>query len=161
VAQAKRTLQLGTRVFYPAHGVAVVIGVEERDFGGSPQLFFALELERGDKVLLPVGNVEKAGVRNLVSEARARQMLQRVSQEPLVAEATSRRQRVAGYKDCLRTGAPDSYTDVLQALLFRARTKQLSTEERQVLEEARGYFVAEVSAVLEMRPSEIFDQNDG
>jgi CarD family transcriptional regulator len=129
--------------------VAVVVGVEERAIGDSQQTFFSLDLDGGVRVLLPVDNVEKAGLRDLVSATQARKMLSIVAKEPSAADPSSRRQRVAAYKEDLRTGAPDSYTRVLQALLFRSRNKKLAQDERRVLDEARGYFVAELSAVLE------------
>jgi CarD family transcriptional regulator len=148
------TLDLGARVFYPAHGVADVVGVEERNFGSSPQLFFTLELVDGNKVLLPVHNVERAGVRDLVSVSTARELLEEVARAPELDD-TPRRQRVAEYKEGLRTGAADRYTAILQDLLHRSRAGKLAADEKRVLEEARGYFVTEIGAVLELSTDEI------
>lgn len=151
----KKTLQIGTRVFYPGFGVAAVMGVEERDFGASSQLFFSLKLDRGETVLLPVDKVENAGVRDLVSVTRARKLLKRVVQPPSRAENPSRRQRFAAYKEGLRAGAADNYTGILQRLLFRSQSRTLADDERRLLREARSYFVSEIANVLDMPREEI------
>ncbi len=151
----KQTLRIGTRVFFPAHGVAIVIGVEEKAIGSHSQLFFALQLGGNDRVLLPVEKVEKAGVRDLVPVDRARRLLQQVTEEPSDDESSSRRARLAEYKESLRTGEADLYTSVLQRLLFRSRSHRLAVDEKRALREARGYFVSEMAAVLDVPQSEI------
>jgi RNA polymerase-interacting CarD/CdnL/TRCF family regulator len=150
-----RKLEIGSLLFFPAHGVATVEGLEERAFGTNPESFYALRLARGDKLLLPVGNVTKAGVRPLVSKTKARELLKTVRTDPTNGSTASWRLRAASYAEGLRSGCPDRYTEILQGLLCRTRVAALSAHDRQLLEVARGYFVAEISAVLGRPASEI------
>ena len=151
----KRGLRIGSRVFFPAHGVVSVLRVEEREFGPSPQDFYILGLARGGKVMLPVGNVTKAGVRDLVSVTKARELLKRVKTPPVANTTTSWRERAATYEDALRSGSPDRYTEIVQELLFRAGSAKLSTNDKRVLEVARGYFAEEIGAVLDRPPRDV------
>lgn len=154
-------LRVGSQVFYPAHGVASVMGIEERAFGTSPESFYVLVLARGDRLLLPVGNVTRAGVRKLISATRARKLLKTVSTAPATDTATSWKARAATYLDGLRSGCPDRYTEILRYLLHRSRAAKLSTSDRDALRVARGYFVGEVSAALGQPGHEIEAALDG
>ena len=150
-----RRLKIGSRLFYPGHGVVSVLGLEERAFGAAPQCFYVFGMSRSEKLLLPVGNLDKAGVRALVSAAKARKLLRQVATAPTSATGRSSQDRTADYTDGLRSGCPDRYTETLRELLFRARAKNLSSSDRRALEVARGYFVSEISAALARPASEI------
>jgi len=147
-------LVVGSRVFYPAHGVATVAGMEKREFGEAEQEFYVLTLDRGVRLLLPTSKVDAAGVRALVSPTKARELMRSVADEPTV-DVTPWRERTTSYADALRQGAPEGYTDILRQLLFRSRSDKLSAIERRLLETARGYFVGEIGAVLELSSEQI------
>ena len=150
----------GMRVFYPSHGVALVLGMEVREFGGGRQVFHILELARGVKVMLPESKVSQAGLRALISATKARALMEKVRAAPDGpsdgrTDHAARRERAAGYVDALRSGSPDRYTEILQELLFRARSDKLSKTDQQTLEAARSYFVHEVGAALQRSPEQV------
>jgi CarD family transcriptional regulator len=155
LSSRKRTLQVGTQVFYPAYGVADVIGVEEKCFGPAPELFYVLVVGNGDRVLLPVKKVETVGVRELVSIAQAHALMEQVARNPMPDSATSHRQRLAQASELLKDGVAESYTQVLQRLLFRSRSHTLGMEEKRLLNRAQDYFVTEMAAVLAMPRADI------
>jgi CarD family transcriptional regulator len=149
------TLAVGSRVFYPGRGVARVLGIEERLFGGETQAYYVLELE-GDqaKLMLPVGKVAQARVRDLISAGKARALMKAVLQEPppgddVKLDPASRKLRAAGYSEALRSGSPDRYTQAVRELLFRFRAGKLSPSEQQTLQQALAMFVREMSAALD------------
>jgi fatty acid desaturase/RNA polymerase-interacting CarD/CdnL/TRCF family regulator len=156
-----QTLTVGSRVFYPGHGVASVTGTEQREFGDGTQMFYVLELEhdRPVKLLLPVDKVAQAGVRALVTAAKARELMKVVVVEPMPAviktDPASRKQRSTSYSEALRSGSADRYTEVLRELLFRFRSGKLSATEQQTLHQAVGVFVAEMSAALDRPADEV------
>src|SRR6185503_15721659 len=78
-----KNLSVGSRVFYPGHGVVSVASIEERELGGGVQKFYvlAIELDAGVKLFLPVDKVDQAGVRELVSASKARQLLRTMAAE--------------------------------------------------------------------------------
>lgn len=150
-----RSLTIGSRVFYPGHGVANVVGIEERAFGGDVQAYYVLVLssDRGATVMLPIDKVGQAGVRPLVSVNKARALMRAVAVVPTAAEiksdAASRKHRATGYSDALRSGSADRYTQAVRELLARFRAGKLSPSEQQTLNQALAMFVGEVSAALD------------
>jgi fatty acid desaturase/RNA polymerase-interacting CarD/CdnL/TRCF family regulator len=149
------TLTVGSRVFYPGHGVASVAAIEKRAFGGAMQVYYVLALasDRAATVLLPIDKVGQAGVRPLVSAHKARALMRAVAEAPAAAEfksdAASRKHRATGYSDALRSGSADRYTEALRELLARFRAGKLSPSEQQTLNQALAMFVGEVSAALD------------
>jgi CarD family transcriptional regulator len=156
-----RKLSIGSRVFYPGHGVATVTAMEEREFGAGKQIFYVLELklDRGVKLMLPEGKVESAAIRDLISATRARELMKAVMEEPepkeIKSDPASRKQRATGYGEALRSGDPDRYTEILNELLFRSRASKLSASEQSTLNTALSYFVGEVAAALDSSPDEV------
>jgi len=148
------TLAVGSRVFCPGRGVARVLGIEERVFGGEAQAYYVLELEADRaKLMLPVGKVAQARVRDLVSAVKARALMKSVLQEPVAVEVkldmASRKLRAAGYSDALRSGSADRYTQAVRELSFRFQSRKLSPSEQQTLQVALAMFVGEISAALD------------
>jgi RNA polymerase-interacting CarD/CdnL/TRCF family regulator len=131
-----------------------VVGIEEREFGGDTQVYYVLELDidRGAKLMVPVGKVGQAGIRDLVSAAKARALMKAVAEEAPPAEVKSdpaaRKLRAAGYSEALRSGSADRYTLAVRELLSRFRSGKLSPGEQQTLQQALAMFVGEVSAAL-------------
>ncbi len=151
-------LKAGATFFYPAHGVARVVGVEEREFGDVKQEFYVLELSRGGVSLVPVNNVEHAELRPLISANKARILIKRMRDEPRVDNSKSWKERAARYSEGLKTGSPDVYSQILQELLYRAKADKLSTTETKMLETARTFFISEVGEVLDMAVEKIDKQ---
>lgn len=161
VSSMLHRLAIGSRVFYPGHGVVSVKGIEERAYGGQMQLYYllAVELDPSVKLMLPVGKVDQAGIRPLVSAAKARALMKSVAEEtelpPFPTDPGSRKQRANGYGEALRSGSADRYTAALRELMSRHRAGKLSPGEQQLLQRAFGMFVDEVSAALERSPDEV------
>ncbi|HEU5058754.1 MAG TPA: fatty acid desaturase [Kofleriaceae bacterium] len=149
------TLTLGSRVFYPGHGVVSVVGREERAFGGDVQVFYVLALlsDRAATVMLPIDKLGQAGIRPLVSATKARALMRAVAEAPELADIksdpASRKHRASGYSEALRSGSADRYTQTVRELLARFRAGKLSPSDHQTLNQALSMFVGEVSAALD------------
>jgi CarD family transcriptional regulator len=148
-------LKAGDTIFYPAHGVAKVRGIEELTFGDHKQKFYVLELRRGGRSMVPVDNIEHAGLRPLVSERQAKSLIKSLKNQPIIDNRKTWKDRASQYAAGLKTGEPESYTAILQELMYRARADKLSTTETKMLETARSYFVAEVGEVLDLSPDDL------
>jgi CarD family transcriptional regulator len=148
-------LKAGDTIFYPAHGVAKVRGIEKLSFGGVEQKFYVLELRRGGRSMVPVDNIEQVGLRPLISERRARALMKSFKVAPTIDNRKSWKDRASQYAAGLKTGEPESYSAILLELMYRARADKLSTTETKMLETARSYFVAEVGEVLDMSPDDV------
>ncbi len=154
-------MKVGDTIFYPLHGVAKVASKETRNFGGHDAEFFILELSRGGRSLVPIGNVDQEGIRPLISANKARSLLKQLKERPELENKLGWKERAAIYTEGLRTGASDRYTDILQELLYRAAEDKLTSSEQRTLETARGYFVGEVATVLNKEPAQLERQLAG
>jgi RNA polymerase-interacting CarD/CdnL/TRCF family regulator len=154
-------LSVGSRVFHPEHGVVSVSAVEEHELGDGKRIFYILELEidRGGRLLLPATKVSEAGIRELISRAKARELLKTVAEErgpsDIKTDPASRKLRATSYGEALRSGSADRYTEILCELLPRARARTLSAGEQQILDRALALFVGEMSAALDRSPEEV------
>jgi RNA polymerase-interacting CarD/CdnL/TRCF family regulator len=152
--EALETLTVGSRVFYPGHGVSRVVCREDREFGGATQSYYVLELEgdRHARLMVPVGRVMDAGIRALVSASKARELIKSIGDaaEPgeRKTDPASRKVRATGYNEALRSGSPDRYTNTVRELLARFRSGKLSPAEQLSLNQALGMLLGEVSAAL-------------
>jgi RNA polymerase-interacting CarD/CdnL/TRCF family regulator len=100
-------------------------------------------------------------VRDLVSAAKARELLKVVRMDPATASNASWKERAATYADGLRSGAAERYTEILQGLMYRTRVAKLSSQDRHAPQVARGYFVGEISVALDRPAREIEAELDG
>jgi len=160
-AMLDHRLAIGSRVFYPGHGVVSVKGIEERAFGGEIQLFYLLvvNVDASIKLMLPVGKVGQAGIRPLVTAAKARALMKAVAEQPesqtFPSDPVSRKQRTTGYGEALKSGSADRYTEALRELMSRHRAGKLSPGEQQILQRALAMFVDEMSAALDRSPDDV------
>ena len=109
---------------------------------------------------MPIGKVDPARLRPLVSATKARQLLKRVKARPAGkhearTDHAARKERAGAYTEALRSGSADRYTDVLVELLSRSQADTLSQSEQQTLETARSYFVHEIGAALDLPPGQV------
>lgn len=137
--------------------MAKVAGVEDRDFGGTKQSFYLLELHRGGNVLLPTTNVDSEGLRPLVSTNKAKALMRKMKSRPDIQAGEAFKARAAGYNDDLRSGDADRYTEVLRDLMYRGKEDKLSTSEQNLLDSARSLFLAELSTVLGVSEDKLDD----
>jgi len=148
-------VKVGDFVFYPAHGVAEVAGIEDREIAGQQHSFYVLEILSGGRSLVPTENIESAGIRKLVSQNKAKNLLKKMKTTPTLDNTKTWKERAADYADGLKTGACDRYTDILLELMHRAKLDKLSATEQRHLEVARNYFLGELSTVLKTSPDKL------
>jgi len=140
------TFNIGDNVVYPAHGVAEVMGIETRDIGGSPQSFYVLSiLENGMRVMVPTGNVEQVGVRDIVSSDEADRVFEVLKKREKIAESTTWNRRHREYMDKIKTGSVFEVAKVLRDLYVLKGDKELSFGERKMLDTAKSLLVREIS----------------
>jgi CarD family transcriptional regulator len=138
---------VGDKVVYPSQGVSVVESITEEELAGCVMNCYTLRLLSTDsKVVVPVANSERVGLRPL-------------SKKPVVAKALARlrsseadgaedwKDRYRANLDRIKTGDLDEIVDVLRCLAEVAGRKTLSFRERKMYDHARQLLVVEVAEV--------------
>jgi len=60
----ERSFEVGDNAYYPGHGVAQVVALENRDFGGAAANVYILKIVESDlKIMVPTANANAVGLR--------------------------------------------------------------------------------------------------
>lgn len=145
--------KVGDKVVYPSQGVTVVEEISNEVLAGSEMRCYHLRLLGSDsKVMVPVNNSERVGLRPLSEKKNVKQVMKRLK-AARGENAEDWKDRYRANLDRIKTGELDEIVDVLLCLAEVAGRKTLSFRERKMYDHARQLLVMEVS-VVEGRPPE-------
>ena len=138
---------VGDKVVYPSQGVSVVERIADEELAGSIMNCYTLRLLSTDsKVVVPVVNSERVGLRPLSEKPVVSRALDRLS----AGEADGVedwKDRYRANLERIKTGDLDEIVDVLRCLAEVAGRKTLSFRERKMYDHARQLLVVEVAVV--------------
>ncbi len=139
--------KVGDKVVYPSQGVSVVEEISKEVFAGTEMKCYHLRLVGSDsKVMVPVDNSERVGLRPLSEKKQVKTVMKRLK----AAEgenAEDWKDRYRANLDRIKTGDLDEIVDVLLCLAEVAGRKTLSFRERKMYDHARQLLVNEVAEV--------------
>ena len=139
--------KVGDKVVYPSQGVSVVEEISKEVFAGTEMMCYHLRLVGSDsKVMVPVDNSERVGLRPLSEKKQVKKVMRRLK----AAEgenAEDWKDRYRANLDRIKTGDLDEIVDVLLCLAEVASRKTLSFRERKMYDHARQLLVNEVAIV--------------
>lgn len=147
--------QVGDKIVYPSQGVSVVESIAEEELAGTSMECYTLRLLATDsRVVVPVGNSERVGLRPLAGPAdveRAMRRLRRADGE----DAEDWKDRYRANLDRIKTGDLDEIVDVLLCLSEVAGRKTLSFRERKMYDHAIQLLAVEVAEVQGRKHEEV------
>ena len=152
--------QTGDKLVYPNQGVVEVLDIEMKDIAGTDMMFYVLRVLGSErKIMVPVQNAEKIGLRSLISESEIDSVFAVLRDSETLFAGTTWHKRYKGYQDMLKTGELNDTAAVLRDLL-RAKTagRKLSFGERQILEQAQTGLVKEIALAREVPEDEVSAQ---
>lgn len=135
---------IGDRVLYPMHGAGVITSVEERDILGESKKYFVMQMPVNDiEVLIPVESLERIGVRDIISNDQAEDVL-RDFKEYNIEFNNNWNKRYRENMSKIRSGNIYEVAHVVKTLMVRDRDKGLSAGERKMLVSAKRIMVSEL-----------------
>ena len=139
--------KVGDKVVYPSQGVSILESISNEVLAGTDMKCYHLRLIGSEsKVMVPVNNSERVGLRPLAEKKLVRQALKRLkTSEGETAEDWEDRYRAN--LERIKTGDLDEIVDVLLCLAEVAGRKTLSFRERKMYDHARQLLVYEVAEV--------------
>lgn len=151
---------VGDKVVYPSQGVSEVESISEEELAGCTMNCYTLRLLSTDsKVVVPVANSERVGLRPLSEVAAVTRALERLgSGEADGVEDWKDRYRAN--LERIKTGDLDEIVDVLRCLAEVAGRKTLSFRERKMYDHARQLLVVEVAVVGDREIPEVEKEID-
>ncbi len=156
---AKKTTQrlgfkTGEFVVYPAHGVGMIVAIEEQEVAGLTLELFVISFEQ-DKLTLrvPVAKIKSVGMRHLAEEDMVTQALTTVTGRARV-KRTMWSRRAQEYEAKINSGDLIAISEVVRDLYRSDEQPEQSYSERQLFEQAMDRMSREIGAVNKLTLTE-------
>jgi CarD family transcriptional regulator len=147
----KSTQRLGFKtgeyIVYPAHGVGLIVSIEEQEIAGLTLELFVISFEQ-DKLTLrvPVAKIKSVGMRHLAEEDVVKKSLETVTGRARV-KRTMWSRRAQEYEAKINSGDLVAISEVVRDLYRSDDQPEQSYSERQLFEQAMDRMSREIGAV--------------
>lgn len=136
---------IGDKSVYPAHGVADVIGLENKTIGSDEIAFYHLRVVgSGLKIIVPVHKAEENGMRSVATPEEIEEMFELLRDHEIPNDRQTWNRRYRGFMEKIRTGSLFEVAEVYRDLSLLKTRKTLSHGERQMLRTAQELLVREL-----------------
>ncbi|HTO29113.1 MAG TPA: CarD family transcriptional regulator [Devosia sp.] len=152
--QTRLGFKTGEYVVYPAHGVGVIVSIEEQEVAGLTLELFVISFEQ-DKLTLrvPVAKIKSVGMRKLAEEDLVTQALTTVTGRARV-KRTMWSRRAQEYEAKINSGDLIAISEVVRDLYRSEEQPEQSYSERQLFEQAMDRMSREIGAVNKLTLTE-------
>ena len=153
--QQRLGFKTGEFVVYPAHGVGVVVAIEEQEVAGLTLELFVISFEQ-DKLTLrvPVAKVKSVGMRKLAEDEEVKRALDTVTGRARV-KRTMWSRRAQEYEAKINSGDLIAISEVVRDLYRSEEQPEQSYSERQLFEQAMDRMSREIGAVRKLTLTEM------
>jgi len=150
--------KIGDMIAHPMHGAGIIDGIEERTISGETRRYYILKMPTGGMVvMIPLDNCEQIGVRPILCEEEAEQLMDSIPH--IDSDMTSNwNRRYRENMQRLKSGDLMEVARVVKGLMARDSEKGLSTGERKMLHSAKQILVSEISLSQQKTSEEVEDR---
>ncbi len=136
---------IGDRIVYPMYGAGVIEAIEDKIILGKKQSYYVMKMTLTGEmtVMIPLQSCEEIGVRFVIDKEEGAKVLEAFRKAP-VEENTNWNKRHRENMQKLKTGDIYQVLVVVKELMYRDKSKGLSTSERKMLNNARQILVSEL-----------------
>ncbi len=135
---------IGDKIVYPMHGAGIIEAIEEREVLGEINNYYILRMAyEGMKVMFPVTGVSAESIRDLISPAEADKVIEYFAD---YTEEINSNWNKRYRENVLRIKSGDIYSvsQVVKTLMYRDKSKGLSSGERKMLATAKQILISEL-----------------
>jgi len=151
--------KVGDKAVYPAHGVGIIEGVEQKDIGDTLYTFFMLRIIDNDiTIMVPTNNAEKVGLRPLIGKNEIPKVWKILRDKEVTIDNQTWNRRYREYMEKIKTGSVLEIARVLRDLYVLRKGKELSYGERKMLETARNLLISELALATSKTQEQILKQ---
>ena len=148
--------KVGDLAVYPAHGVGLIEGMEEKSISGIEHIFYVLRILANDmKIMIPRENAEQVGLRRVISDHEVEQVYAILKKKDVEFIPQTWNRRYREYMDKIKTGSIFDLAAVLRDLYILQMDKPLSFGEKKMLDTAKSLLVKELSVAKDKKEEEI------
>ncbi len=136
---------VGDKVVYPSHGVGRIEALEEKEIAGQKIQCFVLSIIGKElKIIVPVSNSKKVGLRQIIDEEEVEKIFD-ILRDEINNMPPKWNKRYNFNMDKIRTGSIYEIAEVFKNLTRLGRKKELSFGERKMLDSTRELIVMEIA----------------
>jgi CarD family transcriptional regulator len=136
---------IGDKVVYPTHGVGKIESIEEQEIAGQKIKCYVLNILGKDlKIIVPVFNAQKVGLRQIIKEEEVERVLN-ILKDEINNMPPKWNKRYSFNLDKIRTGSIYEIAEVFKNLTRLGRKKELSFGERKMLDSTKELIVVEIA----------------
>ena len=152
--QQRLGFKTGEHVVYPAHGVGMIVAIEEQEVAGLTLELFVISFEQ-DKLTLrvPVAKVKSVGMRKLAEDDEVKKALDTVTGRARV-KRTMWSRRAQEYEAKINSGDLIAISEVVRDLYRSEEQPEQSYSERPLFEQAMDRMSREIAAVNKLTLTE-------
>ena len=141
---------------YPAHGIAIIKRIDEREVGGKKKSFYVLQvIETQMTIMVPTDNAASVGLRSIISDEDVTKVYTILKMRDVKIDQTTWNRRYRDYMEKIKTGSIYEIAEVLRDLFLLRHSKDLSFGERKMLDQAKALIVKEISIAKQTQESVI------
>ncbi len=150
---------VGDLAVYPAHGVGLIEGIEEKSISGIEHIFYVIRILDNDmKIMVPRKNAEQVGLRRVISDSEVEQVYAILEKKDIEFTPQTWNRRYREYMDKIKTGSIFDLATVLRDLYILQMDKPLSFGEKKMLDTAKGLLIKELSIAKDKKEEEITEE---
>lgn len=150
---------VGDKAYYPVHGVAEVVALEDKNIGGKSSSVYILKIvESGLKIMVPTQNADTVGLRCIMSSNEVDEVYTILKEKEVASDTQTWNRRYREYMEKIKTGSAFEIAEVLRDLCLLRNSKDLSFGERRMLETARGLLVKEMAIAKHLTEGQIQEE---
>ncbi len=135
---------IGDKIAHPMHGAGIIDGIDEKKINGITREYYILKMPVGGMVvMIPVENCIEIGVRPIIDEQQADDIIESIAAIEIdMSQNWNRRYR----ENMLRIKSGDlvEVARVVKGLMARDAERGLSTGERKMLRSAKQILISEI-----------------
>ena len=138
--------KVGDLAVYPAQGVGVIEAIENREVGGSKQLFYIMKIMgNGMKIMIPMVSAKSVGLREVIMETEIPKVYEILRMKDVAIDKQTWNKRYREYLEKIKTGSVFEIARVLRDLSILKGDKSLSFGERKMMDTAKNLLIKEIS----------------
>ena len=153
---------VGSKVVHPYHGAGTIVRVQEKTIGDSSNYYYIIDTipsPREMRLMVPVEDAERVGLRRVGEASRLRDMLSALSEPPDEDEIESDfRARKAIMTERLRSGQFQEVVKVVRELFAMSTRRSLGTTDRRFLEQGKEMLAGELALAADIERSEAMQE---
>ena len=144
--------KVGDHAVYPGHGVGRIHSIEIKEILGTNHEFYSvLILETGMKIMIPATNIQKIGLRPLISRDEAVRVVEILKDKDVKLDTQTWNRRYRDYMEKIKTGSVFEIAEVLRDLYVLKVDKELSFGEKKMLDTAKNLLLKELNLAPDVK----------